>query len=127
MEKTQFVVCDTNIVIELFKHNPIVIDKCLDLGMNNLVLSAVTVGEFYAGVIDRQELLKVRKHLDKFPFLHLNETISETAIRLMERFCLSHHPQIPDMLIAATALYYEIPVYTLNIKDFRYISGIQIV
>ncbi len=29
-------------------------------------------------------------------------------------------------LIAATALHHSIPLYTLNVKDFRYISGLSI-
>ena len=42
----------------------------------------------------------------------------------MRQFALSHNATIPDMLIAATALQYGLPLYTLNVKDFRYIDGL---
>lgn len=31
-----------------------------------------------------------------------------------------------DALIAATALHYNLPLYTLNKKDFRYIAGLRL-
>lgn len=33
---------------------------------------------------------------------------------------------IPDALIAATALRHALPLFTLNVKDFRFIPGLQL-
>jgi predicted nucleic acid-binding protein len=33
---------------------------------------------------------------------------------------------IPDALIASTALVYQVELYTLNLKDFRFISGLNL-
>ena len=41
-------------------------------------------------------------------------------------YSLSHKLSIPDALIAATALNYDIELYTYNIKDFRFIDGIKL-
>jgi hypothetical protein len=40
---------------------------------------------------------------------------------------LSHHLQIPDAIIGATAVIHQIPFYTYNTKDFDFIPGIHTV
>ena len=44
----------------------------------------------------------------------------------METYALSHKPGIPDILIAATALDHDLSLFTLNVKDFRYIPELNI-
>jgi hypothetical protein len=44
----------------------------------------------------------------------------------MAQYSLSHKLTIPDALIAATALTHNISLYTLNLKDFRFIQGLNI-
>jgi tRNA(fMet)-specific endonuclease VapC len=44
----------------------------------------------------------------------------------MENYSLSHKLAIPDALIAATALSHDMSLYTLNLKDFRFIEGINL-
>jgi hypothetical protein len=44
----------------------------------------------------------------------------------MAQYSLSHKLTIPDAMIAATALTHNISLYTLNLKDFRFIQGLQI-
>ncbi len=127
MAQALMVILDTNIVIELYKGNFEVRATCEGLGEENLFISSVVVAEFYSGVRDKKELPKVQKHIRKFPVIHINESISEIAISLVERYCLSHHPYIGDMLIAATALHYSSSLYTLNKKDFRHIPRLKLV
>ena len=121
------IILDTNIVIEVFKNNLIIINRCFSIGIENLCISDVTVGEFYAGTLNKEEKQKIKKHLLQLPNLSLNEAISSIMVGLMEKYCLSHHPHVDDMLIAATALYYEMPLYTLNTKDFRYIPHLELI
>jgi predicted nucleic acid-binding protein len=121
------VILDTNIIIELYKGNLGVRATCEDRGEENLFISSVVVAEFYSGVRDKKEFPKVQKHIRKFPVIHINESISEIAIGLVERYCLSHHPYIGDMLIAATALHYNVPIFTLNRKDFKHIPKLKLI
>ncbi|MBK7896587.1 MAG: PIN domain-containing protein [Anaerolineaceae bacterium] len=44
----------------------------------------------------------------------------------METYSLSHKLSIPDALIAATALVHNLELFTLNIKDFRFIPGLTL-
>lgn len=126
MAEKPIVVIDTNIVIELFKGNKKVKAKCEKIGESRLYISDITVAEFYFGALNKKEIPLLKKHLDKFPWIPINEGISKLFTDLMITYSLSHRPYIGDMLIAATALYFDVPVYTLNTKDFKYIKGIKL-
>jgi tRNA(fMet)-specific endonuclease VapC len=121
------VILDTNIIIELYKGNVEVRGMCEELGEQNLFISSVVAAEFYSGVRDKKELTTAQRHIRKFPIIHVNESISEMAVDLVERYCLSHHPYIGDMMIGATAIYYGSPLYTLNKKDFRHIPKLKLI
>lgn len=121
------VILDTNIVIELYKGNLEVRKTCEGLGEENLFISSVVAAEFYSGVRDKKELPIIQRHIRKFPIVHINKAISEIALGLMESYCLSHHPFIGDMLIAATAIHNDSPLYTLNKKDFRHIPKLKLI
>ena len=51
--------------------------------------------------------------------------ICDTNI-FIENYCLSQKLNLPDALIAATAIYYNIELFTLNIKDFKFIPDIKL-
>jgi len=44
----------------------------------------------------------------------------------MSKYVLSHKIALPDGFIAATALANDIELYSLNLKDFRFIEGVRI-
>lgn len=56
----------------------------------------------------------------------IDNNISNLAVSLVEKYVLSHNLSIPDALIAATALTHNIKLFTLNIKDFKYIDNIRL-
>jgi tRNA(fMet)-specific endonuclease VapC len=119
------VILDTNIVIELYKGNLKVREKCEAIGEENLYINAIVAAEFYSGVLNKRELTAIKKHLQNFPVVQINNHISELGLSLMERYCLSHHPYISDLLIAATALYYESLFIHLIRKTFNIFQGLS--
>ena len=48
------------------------------------------------------------------------------ATNLIFKYAKSHNLTIPDALIAATAKR-NIPLFTLNLKDFKYIDEINLI
>jgi tRNA(fMet)-specific endonuclease VapC len=44
----------------------------------------------------------------------------------MGKYVLSHKLALPDGFIAASALAHDIELYTLNIKDYRFIDGVRL-
>ena len=120
------ILCDTNILIELYKNNSAIISELQKIGSKNIVISVITQAELYYGSLNKKELQRIRKHLSQLQILALDISISQKFIQLMENYSLSHKLAIPDALIAATSLVHNLDLYTLNQKDFRFITGLKI-
>lgn len=120
------VLCDTNILIEYYKDNAVVLQQLKQIGANNIAVSVITKAELFYGAKDKQELLRLERHLSFCHCYQLDTQISLLFSELMKTYALSHRVSIPDMLIAATAIVHNLPLYTLNIKDFRFIPNIQL-
>ena len=126
MGEAYVILCDTNILIEFYKGRADVIATLSAVGISDLAISVITVGELYFGAHDKRELKRLRENLALLQQIPINEEISKLHLDLLERYSLSHRLNIPDALIAATALCRSLPLYTLNVKDFRYISGLEL-
>jgi len=120
------ILCDTNILIEFYKNNPQIIQTLRRIGQEHLAISVVTQAELYFGALNKAELLKIKKHLSLLQCCPIDNHISNAFLQLMESYSLSHKLSIPDALIAATALRYDMRLYTLNIKDFQFIPDLVI-
>jgi predicted nucleic acid-binding protein len=118
------VLCDTNILIHAFRGRTDTIQALNSIGYPNVVLSAITVMELLQGMRNKAELAQMKKKLKFFDVLPLNEQISEKSIDLVEQFRLAHHLEIPDAIIGATAIVHQIPIFTYNLKDFRFMPNI---
>lgn len=120
------ILCDTNILIEFYRNNPQVAAELRQIGYGEIAISVVTQAELYFGALNRKELDEIRRHLSLISQLPVSEGISRQFIMLMETYSLSHKLSIPDALIAATAIEYGLPLYTLNVRDFRFIQNLQL-
>lgn len=120
------ILSDTNIIIEFYKNNSNVVKELRIIGVNNLAISVITQAELYFGAFNKSELFKIKKHLALINILPVSIEVSNQFIKLMETYSLSHKLNIPDALIASTALVYKVDLYTLNYKDFSFISGLNL-
>ena len=118
--------CDTNILINFFIDDERTVVEMDKIGRSNLALPAVVVMELHRGMGNKTELDRMRKRLNFFDVVHLNEAISAQTVFLLEQFRLSHNLQIPNVLIGAMALISGIPLFTCNTKDFKFMPGIQL-
>jgi tRNA(fMet)-specific endonuclease VapC len=121
------ILCDTNVIIEILKGNKTTINIIENIGLENIAISSVTVMELYFGALNKRELNKIKKHLQALNIVHFDADISESAIKLIERFSKSYGLQIPDAIIAATAMTSKIKLFTFNLKDFKYIDGLKLI
>ena len=80
--------------------------------------------ELYRGMSNKTELNQMRKYLRYYDLIHISKPVSEKAVELIYHFHLSHNLQIPDAIIGATAIVYEIPLFTYNTKDFKFMPNI---
>ncbi len=126
MEKKPLVLCDTNIIIEFYKKNPEIVKNLQDIGQENIAVSIVTSGELLFGALNKKELEQIKNDLEHLQVIQINTEIGVRFAQLMVEYTLSHRLSLPDGLIAATALTEDILLYTLNLKDFKYIKGIKL-
>jgi predicted nucleic acid-binding protein len=68
----------------------------------------------------------MQKRIANYNVLHFNDAVSKTAVNLVNQFKLSHNLQIPDAIIGAMSIVFNIELFTYNKKDFKYISAIKL-
>ncbi|MDI6402360.1 type II toxin-antitoxin system VapC family toxin [Balneolaceae bacterium ANBcel3] len=93
---------------------------------HRLAISVITQLELMAGCKNKQDFKLLNAFLKDFEVIPLNASISDKAVELFERFRLSHGVMIPDMLIASTAMVFDIPLLSKNHKDFRFIKDLKL-
>ena len=119
--------CDSCILIDYLRGKEDVKQKLLNDRKQGLGMSAVTYMELMVGALNKREVELIKKAFADFEIIEISEAISIKARNLIEKFSKSHNLQIPDALIAATALELDLPLSTANLKDFQYIPNLRIV
>ncbi|GAA4310069.1 type II toxin-antitoxin system VapC family toxin [Compostibacter hankyongensis] len=128
MEKKNPIICDSDILIDYFNEKSTryrtILRHLQSFENNNLpiCISIITKMELIQGSKNKAEIDRLLKKL----IFHLTEEVSALAFRFVQDFSKSHALQIPDALIAATAVTFNIPLYTYNKKHFKYIPGINL-
>ena len=125
-KNTTMLLCDTNIFIEIYRRNTTISAELEKIGFRNIAVSDITRGELLYGAMNKEERRMICYDLSRLIMWHINEKISASAVNLIEQYCLSHKLDIQDALIAATALYYNVELFTLNTKDFRFIPNLKL-
>jgi len=120
------ILLDTNILIEIFKKTPTYLNNIKEVGLNNITISKMSVFEMILGALNKQELKEINLFLNKFSQITINENISDKTYSLLNKYRLSHGLFINDAIIAASCLEYKLPLYTLNIKDFKFIDNLEL-
>ncbi|MBU1667313.1 type II toxin-antitoxin system VapC family toxin [bacterium] len=120
------IVLDTNVLIEILKGNTSTI-KMVQSFNEELVISSISVMELYYGAINKAEIKKLEKFVSLFKIKDLDESISIKSTHLVKTYAKSHNLDIPDSLIASTALVLKCRIFTYNLKDFKYIDGVELV
>jgi predicted nucleic acid-binding protein len=111
--KKKKVLCDTNVISSYLIGLPDAVFLIKNIGFENVVISSITAMELqkwfwsYKG-LTQDQISQFREILRLMQIIHIDRKISA-----------------PDMLIAGTALQLKIKIATFNIKDFKFIKGIN--
>ena len=119
------ILLDTNVLIEILKGNQKTIGQIQRFDAT-LAISSITVMELYYGALNKIELNKLEKFVSLFRIIQINENISVKATKLIKTYAKSHTLDIPNSLIASTALVERCRLFTYNAKDFKYIKSIDL-
>ena len=82
--------------------------------------------ELFYAARNKQELSRLNKFVKHFEIIDLTPVISKHVTFLVKTFSKSDSLDIPDALIAATCVVNNIPLFTYNLKDFRYLPDLSI-
>jgi tRNA(fMet)-specific endonuclease VapC len=126
MEEREMILCDTDIPIEFYRNNQGILTTLQEIGQNNIAISVITSGELIYGALNKKELKQIRRNINSLLEFSVNDDISFTFIELLEKYSLSHNLEIADAIIAATAISKNIPLFTLNKKDYRFIIELKL-
>ncbi len=113
---------DTCILIDYSKGKISIKDE----DKQNYCLSSIVQLEFVTGALNKRELKKINKILSDFKTIDTDQKILDLSIELANRYALSHNMTIYDAIIAATCLIYDLPLWTYNKKDFKYIKELKL-
>ena len=119
------ILLDTNVLIEILKGNESTVNTVESLD-ETLAISSISAMELFFGAFDKAETRKLERFISLFHLLHIDESISAKAMTLVKTYAKSHNLNIPDSLIAATALTNRCPLMTYNLRDFRFIKGLEL-
>ena len=120
------ILCDTNILIEFYKNHQEVVQELRHIGQDQIAVNAVTQAELYFGALNKVELARIKRHLALLHPLPIDIPTTNQFLILMETYALSHKLSLPDALIAASALVNDLELYTLNLRDFQFITDLKL-
>ena len=127
MGRRHVTIVDTDILIDAGRGVPEAMACLKDIKANStLTISIVTQMELMVGCRNKSELQKLDKFLKQFQIVKLNEAISDKSVELLRFYRLSHGLLIADSLIAATALTLNVVFISKNQRDYKFISGLNL-
>lgn len=123
MEKKRLVLCDTDVLIHLFRRTPAVEAIFSQHGEYRFVISSITAAEIYFGM-RRKEARITKELLRRFNMIYIDKAICVRTLDIL--FKHTNRLSIADALIAATALEYGFDLYTFNRQDYDFLTGIRL-
>jgi len=110
---------DTNIALYLLSGNKTIANI---LDGSQLYISFITQPELlgYKGITSKEQQI-IKLFLNECIIIDINEEIKKTTIQIKQK----HQIKLPDSIIAATALFIEIPLLTAD-KEFKKISKLNL-
>ncbi|MCL2639394.1 MAG: PIN domain-containing protein [Phycisphaerales bacterium] len=124
------VLLDSSIVIDATNNHPDALDyvnEFLWTNVNAVAIHAFTFAEVIVGTHDARELFRLKRFLRPFRIEYPTVDDWPDALNFLGHLHLSHKVDLPDCLIAATALRLKLPVATVNDRHFRLFKGLKVI
>ena len=123
------ILVDSDVLIDVLRKDAMAETVLTALGSASpLGISIVSRMETIRGCWNFEVKQQAEKLLRRFQVVALDGAISRRADELVSQYYLGHNLEIPDALIAATAIEYDLPLLSKNQRDFQFMdkSGLQL-
>jgi predicted nucleic acid-binding protein len=120
-----YLLCDTCTIIDFINGRKHTLQDLLAQDVK-LFINSIIEMELLQGARDKNELRVIEKKLRSFRLVMMQQEIFNLATEYVRTYRLSHGLALPDAIIGATAIYYRIPLFTYNTKDFKFLPEIQL-
>lgn len=121
------ILIDTNILIYVIDQKTKYIDFMRSLDTKVVGISVITYMEILLG--GSQNIKEIKGFVDQYEIIDLNKNISIRAVEILQEKKMKslRHPKSADILIASTALEYDVSFVTNNSKHFKFIKDLDII
>ena len=115
---------DSNVIIDYLRGDERAVNLIEKTEMP--IISVVTVGEIYQGVLNTKELQRTKEVIKSFKVVYITKSISKGAVKLVENYHLTSGLYFLDAIIVATAIENNFTLLTSNLKHFQMIEGLKV-
>lgn len=125
--KIRKLIFDTDVLIWYFRGAEKAKDFLAEIPLEMKVIPSPVYMELLQGCLNKQEVKTVKEFVAQnfLEIVHPNQTISEKAVSLIEKYSLSHGLRVIDALLASTALVSGFHLSAANTKHYRFIKGLK--
>ncbi len=116
---------DTSVLIDVGRKVNPSLDWFRSVRHRMIGIPVLVLMELVDGCRTGAEVARLKKELIPLPVVHLTAEDSALGLSWFEQFKLSHGLEIIDALIGATAARLALPFFTLNLKHFRLLPGVD--
>ncbi|MPM60803.1 tRNA(fMet)-specific endonuclease VapC [bioreactor metagenome] len=114
------ILCDTNTLLYLLQNNELVVDFLMG---KQVYISAITELELFGRQnMNEEEIAVIEELVDSCFVFDLLSPIKQIVKEIKRKYKI----KLPDAIIAATAIYLDIPLVTFD-DDFKNIEELQLV
>jgi predicted nucleic acid-binding protein len=114
---------DTDVLIDYLRDYPDAVSY-VEAQQDRLLISVMTVAEWYAGVREGEERSRLERFLRAFEIVPLDLRLAVQGGLYRRDYSRSHHVGLVDTLIAATATHRQVPLVTLSRKHFPMLQDV---
>ena len=93
-----------------------------DIEENTYYINSIVQLEFLVGAYNKRELQKLNRILKKFELIDVDQVTLDLSVELVNEYALSHCMKVYDSIIASTCMIYDLPLWTHNKKDFKFLD-----
>jgi len=123
---TEKIVCDTNVFINYLQKDEQTVIAVEQISNENIIMPIVTALELCKGAGNKEELKEIQEFISFYTSLQLNNKGVELALELIKKYHLTYNLGLADALIAASVIIADLQLFTFNVKDFDFISGLKL-